>query len=90
MATTALKCPYLAQLSVPQIRASALKLLNAGAESCPIFGQLIREISTNNVNISSTSFNFAKIKAVHEKKLEEKTSKKIKIPTTINPFGESK
>jgi len=43
MAIPALKCPYLAQLTLQQVRASAPHILNAGAESCPIFGPLIRK-----------------------------------------------
>ncbi len=94
MAIPALKCPYLAQLTLQQVRASAPHILNAGAESCPIFGPLIRKISTTNVNIPSTTLNFDEIKAVHHKILEQKTSNKAKISTIINkmsnPYGESK
>jgi len=89
MAIPALKCPYLAQLTLQQVRASAPYILNAGAESCPIFGQLVRKISTTNVNIPSTNLNFDEIKAVHEKMLGQKTSNKFKIPTS-NQYGESK
>ncbi len=89
MAIPALKCPYLAQLSLQQVRASAPYILNAGAESCPIFGPLIRKISTSNVNSPSTNLNFDEIKAVHEKILGQKASNKIKIPTP-NLYGESK
>jgi hypothetical protein len=85
MAIPALKCPYLAQLTLPQVRASASHILNAGAESCPIFGQFLRKISTTNVNIPSTSLSFDDIKAVHEKMFGQK-----QIPRKINLYGESK
>jgi hypothetical protein len=76
MAMPALKCPYLAQLNLQQIRTSASYLFNTGAKSCPIFGQLVRRIST--------TFNFNEIKVVHENILGKN---KIKIPTST---GESK
>jgi hypothetical protein len=81
MTRPALKCPYLAQLTLQQIRTSAPHILNAGAEFCPIFGQFVRKISTTNVNIPSTNLNFDEIKAVHEKIFGQKTS---------NLYGESK
>jgi len=83
MAMPALKCPYLAQLTLQQVRASASHILNAGAQSCPVFGQLVRKMSTTNV----TAFSFDEIKAVHEKLLRKSRSNKIKIPTSS---GESK
>lgn len=89
MALPALKCPYLAQLTLQQVRASAPHILNAGAESCPIFGQLVRRVSTANVSVSSSALSYEQVKAVHEKMLGQKTSNQIKIPTKINPFGES-
>ncbi|CAF3370593.1 unnamed protein product [Rotaria sp. Silwood1] len=91
MVMPVLKCPYLAQLTLQQVRASAPNILNAGAESCPIFGQLIRKISTTGVNnsaslnvSSSSSMNFDDIKAVHESFIGRKTSDKVTIPTGIN------
>ena len=87
MAIPVLKCPYLAQLTLQQVRASAPIILNAGVESCPIFSQCIRKTSTT-MNVSSNSINFDEIKAVHEKML------KRRVPTFIkkisNPYGESK
>jgi hypothetical protein len=94
MAIPALKCPYLAQLTLQQVRAAAPHILNAGAESCPIFGQFVRKISTTGAHFPSTNLSFDEIKAVHEQILGQKTSKKIQIPTTINktlyPYSESK
>ena len=58
MAIPALKCPFLSQLTLQQVRASAPHILNAGIESCPIFSQFARKISTSNVhdtgNLSSS------------------------------------
>jgi hypothetical protein len=96
MVMPVLKCPYLAQLTLQQVRASAPYILNAGAESCPIFGQFARKISTTgvtntlSVNISSSSISFDEIQAVHEKIHGRKPSNKAKFPTSSNPFGQSK
>jgi hypothetical protein len=96
MAMPVLKCPYLAQLTLQQVRASAPHILNAGAESCPIFGQFARKISTigvhntATVNTSSSPLMFDKIKAIHEKLNEQKTPNQVKLPTASNLYGESK
>jgi hypothetical protein len=97
MAIPALKCPYLAQLTLQQVRASAPHILNTGAESCPFFGKFIRKMSTT-TNISSPSMSsplsFDEIKAVHEKMLAQRTLNKMKVTTsfgiTSNRYGESK
>lgn len=94
MAMPVLKCPYLAQLTLQQVRASAPHILNAGAASCPIFGQFARQISTASVNITlsskipSSSLSFDELKAVHEK-LPGRPNK-VKLTTASNLFGESK
>ncbi|CAF0906052.1 unnamed protein product [Adineta steineri] len=97
MALPALKCPFLSQLTLQQVRASAPHILNAGVESCPIFSQFARKISTTNVhesgNLSSSSMSrplsMNEIKAVHEKMLEKRnqqcSSSKIK-PTVKTLF----
>lgn len=79
MALPVLKCPFLSNLSLQQVRASAPHILNAGIESCPIFSQFARKISTTNVHdapsVSSSTvhpLNFDEIKAVHEKMREQK------------------
>jgi hypothetical protein len=93
MAMPALKCPFLSQLSLQQVRASAPYILNAGIESCPIFSQFARKISTTNVqdtnNLSSSMsrpLSLDEIKAVHEKLLEQKnqqySSSKVKTTTS--------
>ena len=88
MAIPVLKCPFLSQLTLQQVRASAPHILNAGVESCPIFSQFARKISTSNVHdtgnvsttqVSSSSSPMARplsmdeIKAVHEKILEQRS-----------------
>jgi hypothetical protein len=99
MARPALKCPFLSQLTLQQVRASAPHILNAG------------KISTSNVQYSndlssSTArpLSLDEIKAVHEKILEQRNQQyltsKVKattptIKTTLNdkkpsPYGESK
>ncbi|CAF1216225.1 unnamed protein product [Adineta steineri] len=94
MAIPALKCPYLAKLTLQQVRTSASHIFNTGAESCPIFGQFARRISTtgiNNVtsmNMTSTPLTFEEIKNAHEKILERKQINKIKLSSTLNPYGE--
>lgn len=84
MALPALKCPYLAQMTLKQVRASAPVILNNGIESCPIFGQFIRQQST-----TTTGLSYQHIKAVHEN-LRGQT--KVRLPTNIkqrtNPYGE--
>ena len=103
MALPALKCPFLSQLTLQQVRSSAPHILNAGIESCPIFSQFARKISTTNfhdtTNLSSTSrpLSLDEIKAVHEKMREQKNPRyaSSKVKTTLNtrkpsPFGESK
>ncbi|CAM4810822.1 unnamed protein product [Rotaria magnacalcarata] len=79
MAIPVLKCPFLSQLTLQQVRASAPHILNAGVESCPIFSQFARKISTSNVhdtgNLSSSMtrpLSLDEIKAVHGKMLEHK------------------
>jgi hypothetical protein len=85
MSMPALKCPFLSQLTLQQVRTSAPYIFNAGLESCPIFSQFARKISTSNVhdagNLSSTNVSSSsmsrpltldEIKAVHGKLLEQK------------------
>ncbi|CAF1176909.1 unnamed protein product [Rotaria sp. Silwood1] len=84
MALPVLKCPFLSHLTLQQVRASAPNILNSGVESCPIFSQFARKISTSNIhhngNLSSTNVSSStsrplslnEIKAVHEKMLEQK------------------
>jgi 5-aminolevulinate synthase len=102
MALPVLKCPFLSQLTLQQVRASAPHILNAGIESCPIFSQLARKISTSAVpetsNLSSMSrpMSLDEIKAIHEKVYEKRNvSAKVKAatPTSLNtkkpsPFGD--
>ena len=75
----ALKCPYLAQFNLQQIRASASYLLSTGAQACPVFGPMARRMST--------TMNVEEIKAVHQNVLGRTAANKIKIPTST---GESK
>lgn len=86
MALPALKCPYLAQMTLKQVRASAPHILHTGIESCPIFGPFIRQQSTT---AATTGFNYQQIKAVHEN-LRGQT--KVPLPTNLkkrtNPYGE--
>lgn len=99
MALPVLKCPFLSQLTLQQVRASAPHILNAGIESCPIFSQFARKISTvqvsNTSNVSSMPrpMSMDEIKAVHEKVLQQNNqqhlSDKVKRPmsafrTSIN------
>ncbi len=88
----ALKCPFLSQLTLQQVRASAPHILNAGIESCPIFSQFVRKISTTNVqdtnNLSSSMshpLSLDEIKAVHEKFFEQKNqqSSSSQVKTTM-------
>ena len=51
MAMPALKCPYLTQCTLQQIRATAPRILTLGRESCPIFGHLVRKMSTSPANM---------------------------------------
>lgn len=87
-----LKCPYLSQFSLQQVRASASHILNAGAESCPIFSHLSRTISTNSKptenESSSSKIPFEKIRSANDKLSREAA------PSTINAnkshkFGQS-
>lgn len=100
MALPVLKCPFLSQLTVQQVRASAPNILNTGVQSCPIFSQFARKISTTTVQESGQAsaatrpYSIDELKAVHQSvnKLKGKTpifqSKYyIKKP---NPYGESK
>lgn len=91
MALPVLKCPFLSQLTLQQVRASAPHILNAGVDSCPIFSQFARKISTVQVphtgNVSSMPpppMTMDEIKAVHEKVFEQnnqqRLSDKIKRP----------
>ncbi|UJR35850.1 hypothetical protein I4U23_028594 [Adineta vaga] len=79
MTVPALKCPFLSQFTLQQVRSSAPHILNAGIESCPIFSQFARKISTTSVEKSGNSstsssmsypLNLNEIKAVHEKMFE--------------------
>lgn len=94
MVMPVMKCPYLAQLTLQQVKASAPYILNTGAESCPIFGHLVRRISTTRVshgtslNASSTRANFDDTKVFHEKLFARKTTNDQ--ATTSHPYGESK
>lgn len=54
-----IKCPYLTHLTVQQIRSSASTILNAGANTCPVFAQWIRRSTSN-------SMTFEQLKSVHE------------------------
>lgn len=106
MAIPVLKCPYLSQLTLQQVRASASNIFNAGMESCPIFSQFARKISTSNVhdtgnissvNTSSTSrpLSMDEIRAVHDRLREQKnhhhSSFKVEsMMKTPSPYGESK
>ena len=100
MALPVLKCPFLSQFTLQQVRASAPHIFNAGVESCPIFSQVARKISTvqvpNTGNVSSMPrpMSMDEIKAVHEKVFEQNNqqhlSDKVKRPmttfrTSINP-----
>lgn len=97
MAMPVLKCPFLSQLTLQQVRASAPNILNTGMESCPIFSQFARKISTTTVQESGHAtatrpYTIDELKTVHERirKVESKTpifqSKYyIKKP---NPYGE--
>jgi len=103
MAMPALKCPFLSQLTLQQVRASAPHILNAGIESCPIFSQFVRKISTTNVqdtnNLSSSMshpLSLDEIKAVHEKLFEQRnqqhSSSKMKttMPTVKTSLNKKK
>jgi hypothetical protein len=102
MAIPALKCPFLSQLTLQQVRASAPYILNAGVESCPIFSQFARKISTSNVhdtgNLSSSSsmsrpLSLDEIKAVHEKLFEQRNQQhsSSKMKTTVKtPLNKKK
>jgi hypothetical protein len=104
MALPALKCPFLSQFTLQQVRTSAPHILNAGIESCPVFSQFARKISTTTIhdttNLSSTMsrpLTLDEIKAVHEKMREQKNPQyaSSKVKTTLNtrkpsPFGDSK
>lgn len=82
MALPALKCPYLAQKTLNQVRASAPHILRAGIESCPIFGQAVRQQST-------TGFSYQQIHAVHEN-LRKQTAVPLQtnMKKRANPYGE--
>jgi 5-aminolevulinate synthase len=96
MALPVLKCPFLSQLTLQQVRASAPHILNAGIESCPIFSQFARKISTSTIsdtsNLSSMPrpLSMDEIKAIHEKvyekRNEENSSSKVKttLQTSLN------
>lgn len=89
MAIPVLKCPFLSKLTLQQVRASAPHILNAGVESCPIFSQFARNISTSSVhdagNVSSAQVSpsssspmarpltMDEIKAVHDKVYEQRS-----------------
>ena len=100
MALSTLKCPYLAQLTLQQVRALSPQILNAGAQSCPVFGPFVRKISKNNINNSinfntaSPSVNFERTQVVHAKVFQQKALDEIKMPATTkkesNPYGKSK
>lgn len=103
MAMPALKCPFLSQLTLQQVRASAPHILNAGVESCPIFSQFARKLSTTNVQDSSYSssstsrpYTMDEIRAVHEKIYEQKNQQssaskmKTPMPTFITSLNTKK
>lgn len=82
MALPALKCPYLAQKTLNQVRASAPHILRAGIESCPIFGQAVRQQST-------TGFSYQQIHAVHENlRRQAAVPLQTNIKKRANPYGE--
>ena len=97
MALPVLKCPYLSQLTLQQVRTSAPHILNAGVKSCPIFSQLIRTVSTvqvpNTSNASSMTrpMSFNEIKAVHEKVYEQNNQKHVssKVKPAMTSFQPS-
>ncbi len=91
MALPVLKCPFLSQLTLQQVRASAPHILNAGIESCPIFSQFARKISTSTIsdtsNLSSMPrpLSMDEIKAIHEKVYEKRNEQNssAKVKTTL-------
>lgn len=100
MVMPVLKCPYLAQYTLQQVRASATNILNSGAQSCPIFGQFARTISTTGVsnttalNLSSPPIHFDELKVAHERYIERNVLNKGTMPTAFHkatsPYGDSK
>ncbi|CAF0860018.1 unnamed protein product [Didymodactylos carnosus] len=79
MATVALKCPYLAQFTLQQVRASAQNILNVGATSCPFYSTLARRSSfASGIQHSETTpiipsmpFTHDEIMAVHKRIINE-------------------
>ena len=106
MALPVLKCPFLSKFTVQQVRASAPYIFNTGVESCPIFSQFARKISTSNVQEtnSAPSMSFDEIKAVHERLYERSHSSSTGINMNMtlprmqsgfeskipSPYGEGK
>lgn len=97
MAMPVLKCPFLSQFTLQQVRASAPNILNAGVDSCPIFSQFARKISTTNVQESghvaaTRACTIDELKTFHENIGKDKS----KTPTfqskfhakKPNPYGE--
>ena len=80
MAAPVLKCPFLSQFTLQQVRASASHILNAGIEACPVFSQFARKISTSNVEVTSNlssmshALSLHEIKTLHEKFLDDQQS----------------
>lgn len=73
-----LKCPYLSQLTLQQIRAATPGILTIGARSCPIFARFIRTSTTYAQHPGSkirSSLNFDEIQTIHEKIHAEKPLK---------------
>lgn len=86
MAMPALKCPYLTQFTLQQIRTSAPQILHRGRESCPIFERMIRTIVTTSSKISSSNIPMTMI---HDKLLGEKSLLST-MNKTSSPMSESK
>ena len=96
MALPVLKCPFLSNLTLQQVRASAPHILNTGVESCPIFSQFARKITTTTTTVVPEKSNLSsmprplsldEIKAIHEKVYKQQTplaKVKAAIPTSLN------
>ena len=81
-----LKCPYLSQLTLQQIRAATPGILTVGAHSCPIFARFIRTSTTYAQHPGSKirlPLNFDEIQTIHEKIHAEKPSSESKIVVTF-------
>lgn len=86
MAMPVLKCPYLTQFTLQQIRTSAVQIFHRGRKSCPIFEPLIRMITTTTGQIPALNIPMTMI---YDKFLAEKS-----LRSTMNkpssPISESK